>query len=344
MKKIKIILSLGLLIVFSALALNAEEAKPKVIRIAGVGNVYGKPYAAAGPLLVAQVKQYLEEEFKDDGIKIEWNILKGTGPAINEAFANKTVDFTYYGDLPVIVGIAGGLPLKIVAGTGGGSNIYVTVPADSTVKTIEDLKGKRVGVNKGTYLHLTFGKVLAARGLSEKDFRIPNIGQADGVAAIAANSIDAYVSAAAALDQQSLGTAKIIYDTRNDPNDWRGSGAFTVTAEFAKKYPDITKRIVKQIVRAAHWSSDPANRSEVIQIYSKTGTSVSNLIIDFGNDAFKDRVNPLLNKAYRDQIQGGIDFAKAQGYIRKVANVDDWIDDSYLNAALKELGLEDFWQ
>ncbi|MDR1997681.1 MAG: ABC transporter substrate-binding protein [Candidatus Margulisbacteria bacterium] len=277
-------------------------------------------------------------------MKIEWNILKGTGPAINEAIANRTVDFTYYGDLPAIVGIAGGLPLKIIAGTGGGQNVYIIAPADSTIKSLEELKGKRVGFLKGTYLQLTFGKIIAARGWSEKDFKVFNLGQADGVAAVAAKSIDAYVAASNGLDQASLGVAKLIYDTRNDPYNWRGSGAFVVTDDFAKKYPDITKRLVKQIVLAAHWSSQEANRKEYLQLNARSGTSIATLTEDFGSDSLKDRSNPLLNKAYRDQIQEGIDFSVANNIIRKPANVNDWIDDSYLNAALKELGLENYWQ
>jgi hypothetical protein len=40
--------------------LHADEAKPKVIRIAGVGNQYGKPYAG-GVIGVAQIKQLIEE-------------------------------------------------------------------------------------------------------------------------------------------------------------------------------------------------------------------------------------------------------------------------------------------
>ncbi|MDR1452650.1 MAG: ABC transporter substrate-binding protein [Candidatus Margulisbacteria bacterium] len=323
--------------------LNADEGQPKVIRIAAVGNQYGKPYAS-GVLGVVQTKQLLESEFAKDGIKVEWSVLKGTGPAINEAFANRTVDFTYYGDLPAIVGIAGGLPLKIIAGTGGGQNVYIIAPADSTIKSLEELKGKRVGFLKGTYLQLTFGKIIAARGWTEKDFKVYNLGQADGVAAVAAKSIDAYVAASNGLDQATLGVAKIIYDTRQDPYNWRGSGAFAVTEEFAKKYPDITKRILKQIVIASHWASQPENRKEYLQISAKSGSSITNLTTDLGGDSLKDRNNPLLNTAYRGLIQEGIDFSKANNIIRKAANVNDWIDDSYLNAALRELGLEDYWQ
>ncbi|HYP91433.1 MAG TPA: hypothetical protein VEQ59_24870 [Polyangiaceae bacterium] len=35
----------------------------------------------------------MEEEFKAEGIKIQWNFLRGAGPGVNELFANGLADF-----------------------------------------------------------------------------------------------------------------------------------------------------------------------------------------------------------------------------------------------------------
>ena len=48
----------------------------------------------------------LEEEFKKDGIKIQWTFLRGAGPAVNELFANGLLDSSHLGDLPSVVGRA----------------------------------------------------------------------------------------------------------------------------------------------------------------------------------------------------------------------------------------------
>ena len=45
----------------------------------------------------------LEEEFKKDGVKVQWTFFKGAGPAVNEALVNKQLDFAWQGDLPSIV-------------------------------------------------------------------------------------------------------------------------------------------------------------------------------------------------------------------------------------------------
>jgi len=97
----------GLLALFFAASAvdtaSAQEAPPKVIRLAGPGNAEGKPFGT-GTLGVLKVKSVLEDEFKADGVSIQWQFPRGTGPAINEAFANGQLDFSSYGGLPNIVG------------------------------------------------------------------------------------------------------------------------------------------------------------------------------------------------------------------------------------------------
>ena len=128
---------------------------------------------------VLAAKGWLDAEFKPDGIKIEENYFTLAGPAINEALANNSVDIAEYGDLPAIIGKAAGLKTIVLAGQRG-LQTYVGVPSKSTVKSIEELKGKRVGVAKGTYMHLSFDRKIAQLGLTEKDFDLVNIKTGDG--------------------------------------------------------------------------------------------------------------------------------------------------------------------
>ncbi len=57
----------------------ASEDLPKTIRIAASGSAgYDR---AGGYMGILQEKRFLENEFKADGIKIEWNLVDGAGPA-----------------------------------------------------------------------------------------------------------------------------------------------------------------------------------------------------------------------------------------------------------------------
>src|SRR4051812_11519046 len=83
------------------------------LRVAAVGGAQGKNSSTSNVTL-AHVKGFYDEEFAKDGIKVEVVYLTGTGPAINEAFAQGQTHFAEYGGLPNVIGLAGGAPTKLV--------------------------------------------------------------------------------------------------------------------------------------------------------------------------------------------------------------------------------------
>ncbi len=111
--------SFGLLASGLSTALTSRSAfagsAPSIIRIGypsvGIGN---RPIVGGSPAGTVHLRGLLEEEFKAEGIKIQWNFLRGAGPAVNELFANGLADFGFgLGDLPSIIGHSGGLKTRI---------------------------------------------------------------------------------------------------------------------------------------------------------------------------------------------------------------------------------------
>ncbi len=83
----------------------AQTAEPlKVVRIGvATGGVGSDPVRHGGTsAALAYTDGALEEEFKKDGVKVQWTFFKGAGPAVNEALVNKQLDFAWQGDLRVI--------------------------------------------------------------------------------------------------------------------------------------------------------------------------------------------------------------------------------------------------
>ena len=74
------------------------------IGVASVG-IGGRPQIGGYWIAVAHAKGMLEEEFKKDGIKVNWFFFKTAGPGVNEAISNNLLDFAWQGDLPQIIGI-----------------------------------------------------------------------------------------------------------------------------------------------------------------------------------------------------------------------------------------------
>jgi sulfonate transport system substrate-binding protein len=323
---------------------SARADKPSVIRIAypqvGIGN---RPFVGDSSTAVAHLKGLLDEEFKNDGIKISWTFLRGAGPAVNELYANGLVDFSLLGDLPFIVGQASGLKRHVLAASGIRANTYLAVPADSDIKSIKDLRGRKVALFKGTNIQLAINKLLEQNGMTEKDIRGINMDVASSKAALVTKDVDAVFGSQDLLALRDQGTAKIIYATKGDPKFLKHA-TFIGADEFTKKYPDITKRVVKQIVLAAKWISDnDKTPAPVFQLYTKSGVPFSAFKEDREGQSLKVLASPLVDQYVITQYQNNIIAAKRYGLIKQTFNFTSVVDDSFLKQVLKELNLESYW-
>jgi sulfonate transport system substrate-binding protein len=333
--------SIGWLTLAGTKQASAQETPPPVIHIAGQGNPSGKPYGSA-VIGVLRAKQYLEEEFKAQGVKIAWQFPRGTGPAINEALASGQLDFANYGGLPNIVGRGAGLQTKVLASYGNAPT-YVVVRNGLDLHNIADLKGKKIAVSRGTVLELALDTLLKSAGLRIQDVQLFDLGSADQVSALTAGDVDAVIGTSDLLALPERGVGKVLFSAkgRSDPADIFGS--FVVTASFAKKYPQTTQRVVNAFVRAAHFAAQESNRDELLGIWAQTGTPRSAVAADYQGDPLRDRLSPLLDGFYRAQIERGIAFAQQQKLIRRPIDMSQWLDASYLDKAIRQYGYGRDW-
>lgn len=341
----RLLLTLSISMVALAAASARAEDKPSVIRIAypgvGIGN---RPFVGGNSTAVMHLRGLLEEEFKADGIKVTWSFLRGAGPAVNELYANKLADFSLLGDLPSIIGHAGGLKTKVLAATGIRGVSYIAVPADSKIATLQDLKGKRVAIFKGTNIQLAAGKILESAGLSEKDLKVVNMDSNTSRAALITGDLDAAFGGPELLALRDQQTARIIYTTASEPTKLRHA-SFVGSEEFIKKYPSITKRVVKVLVQAAKWVSEQEGTpTPVYQLWAKSGTPYSNFKEDVGARSLRALSSPLLDPYFTSQYAKNIEEAKRFGLIRNAFKLEEWLEPRFLNEVLKEQGLESYWK
>ena len=323
-------------------AAQADEGKPTEIRIAfSSAGASGRPLAGGSSLATTHLHAALEEEFKKDNIKIKWFFNVGAGPATNEQFANHLIDFASHGDLPLIVGRSTGLRHKIILGQGRFGETVFVVPANSEAKTLADLKGKKIGVTKGTAGQLTLDRVLERYGFTERDFKVISLDAATLKAAIATGDIDGTI--VKPYDLISRGVAKELFRINFDPKITSIS-TFWVGEEFEKKYPDIVQRVVTTIVKETKFSSEEKNRTELMQMWARQATDTYlDYIQSWQRDSLRTRVSPLLDEYYVATLQKSIDETKHYKLIRHDVDINGWIEPKYLNNALKELKLEHYW-
>jgi sulfonate transport system substrate-binding protein len=339
---LRLVLGTILVLVASSAAL-ADEAVTIRFGFANVG-VDNRQFSSGNAIAVAHAEHYVENELKDlPNVKLDWFFFKGAGPAVNEAFANGQLDFASQGDLPQVIGRAAGLKTKILAAAGAHAPIYLATPPDSDIRSIKDLKGRKVAIFRGTNNHLAAVKVLAANGITERDLQGINMDEASANAALASHNIDAAFGNYGVLLMADQGLAKIVYTTKGDNPAFERHSTLIAAENFIAQRPDITARVVKAIVKAAYWSSQEENRDALFDIWAKSGRPASIYRVDFANQPLKYRNTPLLDDFLIGQYRYQAQQAKEYGLLRRDVSVDGWFEPRFLNAALKELNLEHYW-
>ncbi len=133
------------------------------------------------------------DQAKALGITYTWNLFTA-GPPLLEAANAGAVDFGAVGDAPGVFALAGGADLKYVATSEGRNPATeaLIVPASSAIRSLKDLKGKRIGVARGSSAHYFLSRALASAGLSLKDVTLVPLLPPDARPAFETGGIDAW--------------------------------------------------------------------------------------------------------------------------------------------------------
>jgi len=321
----------------------ARAQTPRIVRFgfASIG-LNNRPFTGGSSAALAHAKGFVEQEFADTpDIRTEWIFFKGAGPAVNEAFANGQIDFASQGDLPQLIGRASGLKTTMVLSSGSHSPTYVGVPSASDIKSIKDLKGRKVAIFRGTNLHLTAVKVLAANGLSERDLQVINMDSATTAAALVANQVDAAFGTYELLNLARQGLASVIYDTKGDNPAFERHATILARDAFIAEHPDIAQRIVNALVRAAFWSSQEQNRDALFDVWANCGIPAAIFRDDFAGQALAYRNSPLLDPFLIAQYKQQAEDSRSYGLLRRPVDITGWFDPRFLDVALQQPGLRD---
>jgi sulfonate transport system substrate-binding protein len=166
---------------------------------AGVGASYGQDktvrigYQKYGKLVLLKGKGSLEEKLRPFGYKVSWTEFP-SGPPLLEALNVGAIDFGVAGETPPIFAQAAGAPLVYLAyDPPAPQGEAILVPKDSALKSVADLKGKKVALNKGSNVHYLLVKALEKAGLKYTDIQPVFLAPSDALAAFTRGSVDAWV-------------------------------------------------------------------------------------------------------------------------------------------------------
>lgn len=232
------------------IATAAAHAEDKVVRIG---------FQKYGTLILLKTKGLLEEKLKPQGYTVEWTEFPA-GPQLLEALNVGSIDFGTTGEAPPIFAQAAGAPLVYVGYEPPAPEAEaILVPQDSPLKTVADLKGKKVALNKGSNVHYLLVKALEKAGLAYTDIEVNFLPPADARAAFEKGAVDAWV-----IWEPFLAAAEAATGARQLAN---GSGVvdnhefYLSSRDFLDAHPDAVDTILASLGEVDTWIN--ANRSDV---------------------------------------------------------------------------------
>jgi sulfonate transport system substrate-binding protein len=279
--------------------------------------------------MVLKQEGLLEKEFAKDGITVRWVQTLGSNKALEFLNAG-SIDFGSTAGSAALVARINGNPIKSVYVYSQPEWTALVTRKDTAINKVADLKGKRVAVTRGTDPHIFLVRALLDAGLTEKDITPVLLQHPDGKTALIRGDVDAWAGLDPMMAAAEIEDGARLFYRNPAANTW---GILNVREEFAKKYPDIVRRVLAVYEQARKYSL--ANYEVEKKVFI-AATKLPDAVVD---KQLKERTKLTFNKIGAEQrdsiLQAGIALQKA-GVIATSVDVkkvlDDLVDDSFVAA------------
>lgn len=223
-------------------AAQGAAGTPKELRIG---------YQKYGTLVILKARGTLEKRLADKGVTVKWTEFP-FGPPLLEAINVGSIDVGTVGESPPIFAQAAGADLVYIGNEPPApAGEALIVPKDSSLKSVADLKGKRVAVAKGSNANFLLVKLLENAGLKYSDVEVTYLAPADARAAFESGRVDAW-----SIWDPFLAAAEKQLNARALA-DGKGAVAnhqFYLSARaYAEKYPEIVHILLDEIEKIDQW-------------------------------------------------------------------------------------------
>jgi len=300
----------------------------------GVARAAGKPaeiridWATYNPVsMVLKQQGLLEKAFEKDGIGIRWVQTLGSNKALEFLNAG-SIDFGSTAGSAALLGRINGNPIKSIYVFSRPEWTALVTRKDTPINKIEDLKGKRVAVTRGTDPHIFLVRALLSVGLTEKDISEVLLQHPDGKTALIRGDVDAWAGLDPMMAAAQVEDGARLFYRNKEANTW---GILNSSEDFLKNYPDLTKRVIAVYEQArkyclAHYDDEKRAFMDV----TKLPGEVVDIQLKERTDLSFNRVGP----QQRDSIlQAGLALQQA-GVIPPSVDVkqslNDLVDDRYV--------------
>lgn len=227
----------------AAPALHAQDSARPLLRIG---------YQKSASLLALQKAQgSLERRLAALQADVKW-VEFPAGPQLLEGLNVGSVDVGFVGEAPPIFAQAAGANFVYIGNDPAAPEAEaIVVPKDSAIRTLADLKGRRIALNKGSNVHYLLVRALEKAGLKYGDIQPVFLPPADARAAFEKGAVDAWViwdPFLAAVEKQT--GARLLADGRGLVSN---HAFYLAERQFTQKHPQLVRALFEDSVEQGRW-------------------------------------------------------------------------------------------
>jgi sulfonate transport system substrate-binding protein len=256
------------------LPLARAAAAPREVRIG---------YQKYGTLTLLKGRGTLEQRLAAQNIAVKWTEFPA-GPALLEGLNVGSIDFGTVGEAPPIFAQAAGANLVYVGNEPPSpASEAIVVPKTSAVRSLAELKGKKVVLNKGSNVHFLLVKALERAGVDYRAIQTVFLPPAEARAAFERGAVDAWAiwNPFLAAAEKQLGARVLANGTGLVANHQFYLGA----RPFAEQYPDVVRSLLDEIGKVDDWGRSHAQEVAGI-LAGQTGLPVDVVALAAGRYSY----------------------------------------------------------
>jgi sulfonate transport system substrate-binding protein len=253
-------------------------------------------YQKYGTLTLLKGRGTLDQRLAAKGISVKWTEFPA-GPVLLEGLNVGSIDFGTVGEAPPIFAQAAGANLVYVANEPAAPRAEaIVVPKGSALKSVAELKGKKVALNKGSNVHYLLVRAIEKAGLQYSDITPVYLPPADARAAFERGSVDAWViwDPFLAAAEKQLG-ARVLADGTGLVSNHQ---FYLASRPYADKHPEIVQVLIEELARVDEWGL--ANPKEAAAVLSgQTGLDAAT--VDLAVERYSYGVKPVTPAVIQEQ-------------------------------------------
>lgn len=280
--------------------------------------------------------------FEKAGLRPEY-IKFNAGPPTLAALKSGDIDVSFLGSAPAIAGLAQGIDYKIIMPSNEGLTLSALVARpDSGIRTLKDIKGKKIASAKGASTYMAVLKALDLQNLTLNDIQFFDLPVPSMIPAFTNKSVDAIWVWSPWSSKLQAENGRIVAGMKDVQIDW-AQQLWVARTEWLDRQPEAARRLVKAIDFASQaLKRDPAPAVKAVATQLAIPIPMAQEIL---NTDHYPSLEEMVSSTYRSSLtapngyaqglQEQAQFMYKQNFIKTLPDVTKAIDPRPVQAYLK---------